>query len=401
MKKISIVLACVCALPSYGGGFVSVFGDQLVAQRENQVLMMFQYGIPTDMVDISAVTTGSTSAGPGSAILSTGASATGELKMSSKKVLHYSPGYEGDAFFTGAFTTGVANSIQYIGLFDDNDGWAVGYQGTQFGVLFRRDNGTDQFIPQASFNLDPIDGSGPSGFAIDPTKINLFRISYGWLGAAPITYQVCSPTGTWISFHRINYPNTQLVPHVENASLPIRAQVKNTGNTSNLSLITASWNASIAGDIGGLRQFEYGAEAVTLTTNVDTPLFTIRNKPTFPTSNPQLNKTTVKVIFGTFATESSSLVLFKFIKNGTLTGASYTDYSPEESVVQVDASATAITGGKLAYATNAAQGSIRTTYFQQEDFDVSLRPGETLTVTGKKTGGVVDVDAYIMWDEIY
>lgn len=52
--------------------------------------------------------------------------------------------------FTAQFTTGAANSTQLAGMRNAAiDGWFIGYNGTSFGIMYRR-NSVDTWIAQSS-----------------------------------------------------------------------------------------------------------------------------------------------------------------------------------------------------------------------------------------------------------
>ena len=51
--------------------------------------------------------------------------------------------------------------------------------------IYKRKGGEDQtntFITSGSFNIDKLDGSGPSGMVLDPQKGNAYQIGYQYLG---------------------------------------------------------------------------------------------------------------------------------------------------------------------------------------------------------------------------
>lgn len=405
MKQAFLITIISLLTTSYLFGtqpFITAFGDKIVTKRNDQISLMFQYNVPTDLLNISTpVSTGSVTQGTGLLRLNTGTASDGSVTVSSKNYLHYSPGHEGEILFTAAWPNGsAANSQQFIGLIDDNDGWALGYNGTTFSILFRRFSGTDSFIPQSSFNLDPLDGSGPSGFTIDTTKINVFRISYGWLGVASVTFQLVLPNGTWIAFHRIEYPNTETTPHLENPSLPIRAFVANSGNTTDLQLRTICWNATIGGEDAPARQFIVGNEGKTINSTSDQPIITIRNKTTFPPSSEQENKTLARVIVGVVGVEQNRQGLFQYYKNATLTGASYTDVNSSQSTVEYDTSATAFSGGALQFATTSVKQAPKNIDFKRNMVPILLNPGETLTVTGRRLEANFTTNVFIVWEEV-
>ena len=109
----------------------------------------------------------------------------------------------------------------------------------------------------------------------------LFRIAYGWLGAAPIKYYVLTSTGQWINFHKIQWPNSAGGPTFLNPVLPIAMEVKKTAGTSNLQINTASLNAGIVGEpsTAGSRFFAE-SNSVTIATS-ETHVLTIQNKTTY------------------------------------------------------------------------------------------------------------------------
>ncbi|KKP35704.1 MAG: hypothetical protein UR26_C0002G0004 [candidate division TM6 bacterium GW2011_GWF2_32_72] len=403
MKKTLLILACAFfSNLDCTDAFTSVFGDKIVGVVEDQVAIKFDYTMPTDVVNITIVATGTAIQTGGYLKINTGTNSAGSSIVQSKDSLHYSPGHEGSLFITGAFVNGgAANSHQYVGLFDANDGWAIGYNGTQFGVLFRRDNGTDTFISQANFNVDKIDGTGASGFDIDPTMLNIFRIVYGWLGAATISFQVCTENQVWVTFHQILYPNSAIVPSVENPTLPVRTEVTNTGNTTDLEVHSACWKAGIIGESSFLRQFIFVREDKDImAANTDYVVCSLRNKTTFPTANPQPNKKAVDIVLTVFGTEENFLVKFKLFKNATLTGASFTDFNATLSSVETDIAATAYSGGILVFSSGAQRDCIKNVYLKNNDYKIRLNPGDVLTMVANSPLSNQVADVYVVWDEI-
>ena len=51
-------------------------------------------------------------------------------------------------------------------------------------------NGVQTIIPQASWNVDTLNGSGPSGKTLDMSRGNIFRIAVAWCGFAAIVFEV-------------------------------------------------------------------------------------------------------------------------------------------------------------------------------------------------------------------
>jgi hypothetical protein len=229
------------------------FGAGINHARISQVSANFSQSLTFNDVTQTVTSTGTIAAANGSATLATGTSTSSTAKLNSNTTLSYTPGREAYAVFTAAFTTPTnANSYQRIGLYDTSNGFFVGYSGTSFGVTWRQ-NGVDTFTALTSANEDTLSGQVNSFFtrggvpeAIDPTKKNIYRIRFGWLGAAPIRFEVMSPDGRWARFHVIRYPNTAINPSLYSISIPVTAEVsKTTSNATNLQLSTSSWDAGV------------------------------------------------------------------------------------------------------------------------------------------------------------
>ena len=222
-----------------------VLGAAVTAVRNNEVELSFFDSFNSDIITNTTASGGSATISGGHARYRTGTNATGAAKGVSVYSCKYRPAHEQYCFFTAAFTTGVADSYQMIGLYDTNNGFFIGYEGTSFGVTLRT-GASDTTTARASWNGDALDGSAGSLFtrggnpeAINLTYSNLYRIRFAWLGSASVYFEVFSPDGNWVTFHTIKIPNSQLDPSIQNPELPITIDVKKFSGATDLSLYTA------------------------------------------------------------------------------------------------------------------------------------------------------------------
>ena len=222
-----------------------VLGAAVTAVRNNEVELSFFDSFNSDIITNTTASGGSATISGGHARYRTGTNATGAAKGVSVYSCKYRPAHEQYCFFTAAFTTGVADSYQRIGLYDTNNGFFIGYEGTSFGVTLRT-GASDTTTARASWNGDALDGSAGSLFtrggnpeAINLTYSNLYRIRFAWLGSASVYFEVFSPDGNWVTFHTIKIPNSQLDPSIQNPELPITIDVKKFSGATDLSLYTA------------------------------------------------------------------------------------------------------------------------------------------------------------------
>lgn len=229
-----------------------LFGSAVSGSRYNQVEIDFSTTDPDAISDLTVTKTvgGDASNSGGQALFTTGTNTNSGIKAVTGTSVTYRPHAETFVAFTAIFTAGIANSYQRIGLYDTNNGFFIGYEGTSFGVT-KRSGAVDVTTAQASFSQDTLTGASTSSYtrngtpeAIDLTKDNLFRIRFGWLGAAPIYFEVFSPDGEWVVFHKIKHPNTAAVPTIQNPNLPITLDIQKTGaGATVLAMNTACWAA--------------------------------------------------------------------------------------------------------------------------------------------------------------
>lgn len=232
-------------------GSFSTFGHIITAGQNNAIEVIFYEDTPQNLTTVTVTNSGTAVSNGGGALFSSSTNTNGTSKSVSLVTAHYHAGSEMYSLFTAAFiAAGVANSYQRIGLYDTNDGFFIGYEGTSFGITTRT-GGSDVSVAKASFSEDDLTGGASSLFtragvpeAIDLTKLNVFRIRFGWFGSAPTSYEVQAPDGHWVTFHKTLFPNLQTVPSIENADLPITLDIAKTGaDATNLQIQTNCWAA--------------------------------------------------------------------------------------------------------------------------------------------------------------
>lgn len=116
-------------------GQVSAFGEPLAISPTAVIQLDAIYGTTTDVIQTYTNGTGS-SAGSNNQVfrVESGTTAGGYGVLRSKRFMRYRPGQGIVSRFTAAFTTGVANSLQFAGLSNQENRVVFGYNGTRFGV---------------------------------------------------------------------------------------------------------------------------------------------------------------------------------------------------------------------------------------------------------------------------
>lgn len=100
---------------------------------------------------------------------------------------------------------------------------------------------TTTIFPQSSWNIDTCRDEGtlelnylknPSGFRLDPTKGNVYRIFFQYLGFGTITFCIeQNETDRIIPVHRIKYQNLNSNPSLKNPSMKLGIGISTNGGT--------------------------------------------------------------------------------------------------------------------------------------------------------------------------
>jgi hypothetical protein len=129
--------------------------------------------------------------------------------------------------------------MQRFGLFDAGDGVFLELDGASGVIIVQRTStsGTpsdSNKVAQGSWNVDPMNGSGPSGVTLDFTKTQILWVDLQWLGVGRVRVGF-DVNGTDYVAHEFLNSNTYTTPYMRTASLPVRYEIANTGATASSS----------------------------------------------------------------------------------------------------------------------------------------------------------------------
>ena len=104
----------------------------------------------------------------------------------------------------------------------------------------------DKKVPQPEWNLDTMDGDGPSGYDVDLTKMQMFYIDYSWYGAGFIRFGFRGVDGIVTYCHKIVNNNVNSEAYMRSGNLPSRYETNtfqnNTKITGDLDLADTTIN---------------------------------------------------------------------------------------------------------------------------------------------------------------
>lgn len=296
---------------------VTEFGAIAVAQRTNHAEASFAAsGTLSTLLTLANTGSGASDWGsttPGAATFSTGATNPSTAKGTSLTSVAYRPAEEVYCYFTAAFTTGVASTFQRIGLTNETEGFFLGYEGTAFSVSYIT-NSVVTSVAQASWNVDTCTSQTGSDFlsggavqTLDPTKMNLYRIRFGWLGIGPASFEVMSPDGVWVLMHVFRFNNSQTTPSIRTPNLPIKYWLSSNG--SDLIVKSSCCAAGVAYD---------------RVTKATQGLYAVPTQHLKDSGRTHVNYYAIAAAAGTTGTETAITLTKSSGTSATTTGASHT-----------------------------------------------------------------------------
>ena len=251
---------------------------------------------------------------------------------------------------------------------------------------------TDTWVPQSSWNGDKLDGTGASGVTLDPSKGNVYEISVQYLGFGSVAMRVeAFPSGNnpdLVTAHTFSFPNTRTSVITSQPSFPFTMAAYSAGSTTNVSVSCASFAGFLAGRsvfTGPRHTFERDTNGfVGSAASTYYPMFTIRNRLNY---TGRANEAVVHLLSISASHDDATPVTIALLKNATLVGTPDFKLFSSTSCTAWDQAATTATisdnNQKLFSLKIGQNGSIA---YQFED-DITLQPGETLTVAGLAVTG--------------
>lgn len=327
------------------GTQLSAFGRLRVAEPFSLFDAKFRYGKRTDLFSESTASGGTVTFNTNeiSMNLNAGATSGGTAIIQSLRRFPYESGKTQRAEFTANLNSAVSNKTKRIGLFDASNGVFFQQSATGLAVVVRSSisgSVVDTVIPQASWNGDKLDGTGPSGQTLDPTKQQLFILDYAWLGSGNVRFMVFL-NDEQIVVHTYRAANTIATPYSQTGSLPFRMEVVNSGASSSQTSSFTCVSVKVEGGYAPRGAIAYASNGTTSKsiggTGTLVPILSIRKRSSYP-------EVQAKIIQAAVFMNSVDDAEFILFKGATLTGATWgTNFG---NFLEQDTAATAISGGK-------------------------------------------------------
>jgi len=305
----------------------------------------------------------------------------------------------------------------------DNLRQRVGYFGTENGIYLQLNNDvlsfverssvtgliTESIVSQAAWNVDTLDGNGPSGVTLDITKAQIMFMDIEWLGEGTVRLGFIID-GNFILCHRFNHANLIASTYITTASLPLRIELSNTGATAIPSVLKQVCSSIISE--GG---YELRGAQQAIGTPINAPMSFAAANTYYPMVGLKLTATKLDAIV--ILTAISILGLgngknyaWRIVQGGTITGGAWVPVGAD-SAVEYNLTGTSVAGGRIlaqGYINSSNQASPSVDILKQALFTTQL---ERNSFTGVATeliveaaidtiGGTLGMYASTDWEEI-
>ena len=386
------------------------FSRQRVSNPEYVFDAQFEYDLQPLLYEAVTAETGATvthDATNRNALFTFSSTPTGgESYIQTYEHFRYQAGRSQLVMTTFNFIETAADTVKFAGYSDGNNGVELRQTGSDVSIDLLSDTSKgDESVAQADWNIDPLDGTGASGFNLDLTKTQILVIDFQWLGVGRV--RVGFDLGGEILYcHEFTHANVQTVAYMQTANLPLRVGMTASDTASTTMRAICSSVTSEGGqlDVGGY-QFSTSA-AVTAGSGTRTHVLSVRPKTTF---NSITNRSKFILEHIDVVVTGSNPVKWELCLGQAITGASYSDvnstYSGSEMSAGTISGSAAITIAQgYVPASNQSKGEVSrlvsNRYPITLDAAGAVRALGTLSMVATGIGGTSATQAILNWREV-
>jgi len=163
----------------------------------------------------------------------TGASSSKVIRETTK-VFSYQPGKSLLVLSTFVMANASVNLTQRVGYYGDKNGYYLEQKDKDNVSFVERSSVSGALVNtpvlQEDWNVDPMNGAGPSGIILDLTKAQILFMDLEWLGVGTVRMGFIID-GNFYICHKFHHANLIQSTYITTASLPLRYEITNSGPT--------------------------------------------------------------------------------------------------------------------------------------------------------------------------
>lgn len=285
--------------------------------------------------------------------LTVGTTSGAKVYRETTKVFSYQPGKSLLVMTTFVFNPAKNNLRQRVGYYGANNGLYLELDGVGGNVLAFVERSlvsgspTETKVVQSSWNVDKMDGTGPSQIKLDITKAQILWMDVEWLGLGTVRMGFVID-GKFIVCHQFHHANLITSTYITTASLPLRYEIENTGTTASSSTLKQICSTVISEGGYELRGLQQGI-AIPITTPYNLtlsgtyyPVVSLRLKA----SPDRLDAIVIITALSIMGITNNANYNWRLVASGTTTGGTWTS-AGTDSGVEYNLTGTSFSGGRI------------------------------------------------------
>lgn len=329
-----------------------------------------------------------------------------------QQVFSYQPGKSLLIMSTFVMSPAKTGLRQRVGYFNNDNGLYIQLSGSTLSFVERSSvsgSVSETSIAQADWNVDRMDGKGPSEMTLDITKAQIFWMDVEWLGLGTVRMGFVID-GKLIHCHSFQHANFITSTYITTATLPLRYEIENLSTTASSSTLKQICS-TVLSEGGYELRGKQGAVGTPIdaprdltATGIQYPMVSIRLK----TSPNRLDAVVIPTAASIIGLGNNAYFEWQLQQGGTISGGSWTS-AGTNSAVEYNLSGVSISGGTTlakGYVSSTTQSANALDILKAALFQFQLRrdgltgtpEAFTLTMQTKVAGD--DAYASIDWEEI-
>jgi hypothetical protein len=281
--------------------------------------------------------------------LNTTTTSGSQIIRETTKVFSYQPGKSLLIMSTFVMNAAKAGLRQRVGYFGANNGIYLEQDGTSSPSFVERSyvtgSVTETRVAQGDWNIDPLNGTGPSGLTLDLTKAQILWMDVEWLGLGTVRIGFVI-NGKLIHCHSFHHSNLIASTYITTASLPLRYEITNTATTASSSTLKQVCSTVVSE--GG---YELRGQQQSIGTAITSPYSLTTAGTFYPVISIQLKSTTLDAIviltaLSIMAAGGTANYCWRVLAKATTSGGGWVS-AGTDSAVEYNLTGTSSSGGRV------------------------------------------------------
>lgn len=347
--------------------------------------------------------------------------ANAEVIRETTKVFAYQPGKSLLIMDTFVFNTPKTNLRQRVGYYGADNGYYLELNNDSNSLCFVERSSVSGSLVETrisraggvygpsdtGWNVDPLNGTGPSGLTLEVDKAQILFLDMEWLGVGTVRLGFVI-NGTFILCHQFQHANVLASTYITTACLPMRYEIKNIGTTA-----TASTMKQICSTVISEGGYELRGSQQAVGTPITTPRTLTLAGVYYPVVSLRLKTTRLDAIavltaMSIMGSGNNEVYSWRLVSNGSVAGGAWVSAGTDSSV-EYNLTGTGTTGGRIlasGYTSASNQGSPSIDILKEALFSFQLErdglTGTPYTLSVEIAGHIAAHVAYASmdWEEI-